>query len=203
MRKMTTLLAVLCGLSMALAASEEAQAIGIGFAPSSITASAGDSFFLDVVVTDLAGGIVSAYDLDVIYDATLLSATSVSFGPLLGDVGTFQVLEDFDLSTPGVVDLAQLSLLSDGALASLQPDDGFVIASLGFSVGTTGSSTIGFSFDAFNDVKGVRASVLDVVAGTATVRPPGAPIPEPTAAAVFGAGILVVSWRHRRDRRSS
>jgi hypothetical protein len=173
--------------------ARDAKAIGIGFLPSAIVASIGGSFNVDVVVSDLAGGIVSAYDLDVVYDAAKLTATSVSFGSLLGDSSLLQVLDDFDLSTGGIVDLAQLSLLSDAALAALQPDTEFVLATLGFSVVAEGSSTLSFSFDAFNDVKGVRNTQLDVVGGIATIRPPGGPaIPEPGAALLFGAGSMLL-----------
>ncbi len=180
----------------ALLWSIEGQAISIGFQPASQSVVLGDSVLVDIVVSDLGGEIVSAYDLDIGYDAAILSAVSVTFGPLLGDEAFFEVFSDFDLSTPGLVDLAQLSLLSDAALLALQGGDSVVLATLGFATVGMGATSLDFTFDVFNDIKGLNALQLDIdaVAGTVGV------IPEPHASLLFALGVLVFS---RAARRSS
>ena len=122
-----------------------ATAITIGFSPASQTVEVGDTVLVDVVISDLAGEIVSAYDLDVTYDASILSATDVTFGTFLGDEFFFEVFNDFDLSVPGVVDFAQLSLLSDFELAALQPDS-FVASGdrVRQAIGDLGTSSLDF-----------------------------------------------------------
>jgi hypothetical protein len=93
-----------------------APAATIGFVPSDSTVLVGDTITVDIVLSDLAGEVVSAYDLDVIYDASVVSATGVSFSGMLGDPLFFEAFQDSDLSVAGLVDLAELSLLSDAAL---------------------------------------------------------------------------------------
>ena len=66
-------------MALSVVSSGHAFAAAIGFAPASQTAGVGDSLSVDIVISDLAGEIVSAYDLDVTYDASVLSATAVSF----------------------------------------------------------------------------------------------------------------------------
>jgi hypothetical protein len=170
-------------------------AITIGFAPPTIDATAGDVIVLDIVVSDLQGEIVSAYDLDLTYSASVLTATSLSFGSLLGTGA--QVLQSADLSAPGVVDLAQLSLLSDASLLALQGGDTFVLATVGFEVTGEGTSPLGFSFDAFNDIKGINAQELavTVAAGAVDAASGVAPIPEPTGALLFGLGTFIACRR--------
>ena len=68
---------LVAAVSLLLAGS--ASAISIGFAPSDSRVLIGDTVAVDVVVSELAGEIVSAYDLYVVYDATVVTATGVSF----------------------------------------------------------------------------------------------------------------------------
>ncbi len=173
-----------------------ATAITIGFEPASQTVEVGDTLSVDVVVSDLGGEIVSAYDLDITYDASILTATDVSFGLLLGDEAWWEVLNDSDLSTPGLVDLAQVSLLSDAELDALQPDDEFTLATIEFLAIDLGESSLDFVFDAFNDIKGFNAEPLDVDPVSGGVRV----IPEPHSALVFALGALIVGASVSRRR---
>jgi hypothetical protein len=130
---------------------------------------------------------VSAYDLDVTYDSSVLSATGVTFGLLLGDELLFEVLNASDVSVPGLVDFAQVSLLSDAELAALQSDP-FTLATLEFDAIGVGTSSLDFVFDAFNDIKGRTALVLDVDPGSGSVNV----VPEPHAVLVFALGAFLV-----------
>lgn len=159
-----------------------ASAALIGLDPAAQTVDLGEAVSVDVAFSGLGGEIVSAYDLDILYDSAVLAATDVVFTTQLGDALLFEVLEDFDLSEPGVVDLAQLSLLPDEMLFDLQGGDAVTVATLGFEAVGAGSTQLEFLLDAANDVKGREGLVLPVEAsgGTVTVRGDlEAPIPEP------------------------
>ncbi len=167
-----------------------AGAISIGFSPGSQTVDVGDPVFVDVVISDLAGEIVSAYDLDVTFDASILTATDVVFGSFLGDEFFFEVFNDFDLSGSGVVDFAQLSLLSDLDLALMQPDS-FVLATIEFAA--IGGGTSALDFVAPLDIKGLGASIIDVDPASGSVTA----VPEPSAALVFALGAFIVGGATR------
>ncbi len=192
----TTVFRAVIACLVALLWSIEGQAISIGFQPVSQSVVLGDSVLVDIVVSDLGGEIVSAYDLDITYDAAILSAVSVTFGPSLGNEALFEVFSDSDLSMPGLVDLAQLSLLSDAALLGLQGGDSVVLARLEFGTVGMGVTSLGFTFDRFNDIKGLNAEqlVIEAVAGNVAV------IPEPHASLLFALGVVLFS---RAARRSS
>ena len=85
-----------------------------------------------MVVSGLGGGdsSISAYDLDISFDSSLLTFDSVEFGALLG--GPADSFQDSGLLGAGVLDLAELSLLGAGDLDALQPDS-FVLATLHFT----------------------------------------------------------------------
>ncbi len=100
---------------------------------------------VDILVTGLdATGvqeIISAFDFDVRYDPAILELAGATFGTELSS-GTSSSLQD-SASTPGVVDLAEVSLLSDVALESVQPGS-FRLATLSFNAIKTGSSPLTF-----------------------------------------------------------
>lgn len=179
-----------------------ASAATISFAPGSQSVEIGDSVSVDIVVSDLGGEIVSAYDLDIQYDAAILNATGVSFDTGLGDALAFEALESFDVGTAGLVDLAQVSLLGDAALLALQGGDEVRLATLVFEAVGPGTSSLDFLFDAANDIKGAGALILDVTDASGSIRVT-TPIPEPRAALLFGLGLFVLHRRIQGSRTPS
>ena len=165
----------------------------LSFSPSTNTVNVGDTFDVDVVISDLyatdgSREIVSAFDLDVLYDSAVLNATGVIFGTSLGlnvsdDPFDFfaDALVASDLS-PGRVDLAELSYLFNSELLALQPNDSFTLATLSFDAIGLGISSLTFDPIEFPgvDVKGYDPfSPFDLSnstgQGTVTVVPvPGA-----------------------------
>lgn len=195
MRKLSVIAAAL-GLIGALLAAP-AQAITLSVEPSAVTGvMIGDTFDVDIVVSDLAGEIVSAFDLNLSYDPGVVTATGAAFGSLLGDPdpGAFETFTDAVLD-PGNVNLAQLSLLSDADLAAMQPDS-FALATISFEVTGPGSTRLEFTGGAigFIDLKGRNALVLDVLPEGGLVSP----IPEPTSGLLFALGALLVGAAVRR-----
>jgi hypothetical protein len=158
-----------------------AMAISLGFVPSNQSVGLG-AFDVDVVISDLGAEIVSAFDLDVTYDATILSATNVTFGTFLG--GPFLSFQDTIL-TSGVVDFAELSLLSDADLDALQPDN-FTLATLTFEAIAVGESSLIFS-DGVDDIKGRNFAALSIESvGIGSVSA----VPEPATILLVSSGLI-------------
>jgi len=194
---MTRLAALALALfAMGAFAARDASALTLSFSPSSVSAGIGDSVGVDVVVSDLGTDLVAAFDLDVLYDPSVLHATSVAFGVHLGDPAAFEAFTDFNLATAGRVDFAELSLLDAAQLGALQTGP-FALATLQFDVVGGGVSTLAYRFDANNLLVGPRGEVLDVVVRDGSVV---AVVPEPTAALLFAVGFALVGLHTRRAR---
>jgi hypothetical protein len=191
MKKIT----IFCFL-ISFASISSVQAISIGLNPSSESINLGDMTTVDIVISGLQetplDEIVSAFDLDISFNQNILSAKDPIAGAFFGDPD-FDVLFSSDIvSTPGVIDLAVLSFLSDSELAALQTDS-FVLATLAFTAIDSGSSSLGFILDSqFGiDIKGKNAAILnDIVSNTANIDVTVVPLP-PTFL-LFGSSIFIL-----------
>ncbi len=169
---------------------ESAPAVQIAIVPQTLDVVRGNLFDVEVVVSELGDEVVSAYDLDLSYDASVLSATAVSFGSLLDPA-----LEDASLLA-GVVDFAQTSLASDADLLSAQPD-AFTLATISFEAIAGGVSALDLPLDEMNGLEGLDAQTLDATALGAEVRV----VPEPRSAFLVSAGTLLLGWARRGRTR--
>jgi hypothetical protein len=182
---------MLLGLALAPAS---AGAISIGFAPALVSGAVGLSFDLELVVSGLGDGAppsLGSYDFDISFDPSRLAFDSLSFGTDLG-AGSLQSFS----AGAGVVDLAEVSLLSPAQLDLLQGDS-FVLATLRFTPIATGTSSVGFTQAIVGDGFG---RPLEVALGGARVDVERV-IPEPAALALFALGALVVARASRGRRR--
>jgi hypothetical protein len=188
----------------ALVIAAPARAVTISFVPTSTTVDVGDSVDIDVVISGLAldEEIVSAFDLDVDYDLSIVNATGVTFGPYLG-LPPDEVFQDFFLS-PGFIDFFAVSSLKDNELAILQPDDSFVLATLSFDALAPGTTALIFDPVKFPGVLVVgRADTpLDVTAlpGEIIVRGPIS-TPEPSTLWLGLVGLFAARELRRRRAR--
>ena len=138
---------VVAGCMLAgLLAAPSSDAVMIDFAPASATVALGDSFAVDVVVSGLlaapGGEVVSAFDLDVLYDGTILAATGFRFSDGLGlpEIDAFTSVS----GTAGRIDFASVSLLDAITLFGLQGTDSLVLGELLFDTVGIGRSALTF-----------------------------------------------------------
>jgi hypothetical protein len=186
MRKLliSIMMAVLIGSVQTVGATP----ITIGFSSSTINAT---NHSVDIILSGLpAGGIASAFDLDVLYNPAALAGltgVSVTFSSWLGDVGSFEVLQSTVLSS-GRIDFAAVSLLSDLALQARQASAGgsIVLATLNFIGITSGNTTLAFDWYKGQDVKGANN---EIIAGY---------VPEPGTFLLMGSGLLSLLGFRRR-----
>jgi len=189
----------LCILMMlGLLVLRPASAITLSFDPTSATLNPSDTLAVDIVVSDLGGEVVSAFDLDVSYDPSVLSATGVQFTNNLGDPNLFQALVVSDLSTPGIVDFAENSLITP-FLPAIQGDS-VVIATLSFLAIGIGVSELLFVPDTVpqvsgQDLKGLSNNILALEAvGDASISV----VPLPGALWLMLTGLMGIGFASRR-----
>ena len=167
--------------------------------PTSVTS--GNNYSWDIIVSGLApGGIVAAYDLDVLYNPLLLTVNSVAFGTSLGV--DWQVWQDYNLPggtmwrdgvlvdpvPAGVIDVAAMSWLSDQELQAIQGDAGqVVLVTLNFTALVSGSTSLGFDWYPGQDVKGNDNEIIA-----------GYNVPEPGTLLLLVAGLA--AWLPFRRR---
>lgn len=179
-KQLASVAAAAVSLAFVAAPATATPTIGFGAAVAN-----GANWDVDVVVDGLAGEIVSAYDIDVAYDAGQLSFVNWVFSLNLGSPLVDEIL---DASAPGLVDIYSVSLLGDGDLFTLQGGSSVVLGTLTFT-GTDFSSLAFVNWGPTNDVKGAGNRVII----------PGGQIPEPATYGLVGLALLAAGVARRRQ----
>lgn len=205
---MRTVYAALATLALAGSLTTEAQAITIGFNPDTGTVTLGDSFAIDVVVSGLpeaqfGAEVVSAFDLDVLYDASVLTATDFQFSDALGAIGIDALTSAW--LEPGRVDFASLSFLDPASLLSLQNVEQLVLGRLLFEAIGIGSSLLTFDTATSPGAQLVGSDpftslpLTDIGAAQISVIGPVS-VPEPTTLWLMLSGVALMVWSRRRPQ---
>jgi hypothetical protein len=163
--------------------------------PATQTTNIGDLVTVSVMIDGLGDGVplsLSAYDLDIAFDSSALSF--VGYG-LFDDLGG--VIDALDLSwgewTPGVINIAELSFLSNFDLWDFQPGS-FTLAELFFTVDTAVTSAIAFAYADLQDVNGDTINIIGV--NTASITGTN-PVPAPAALTLMSLALLTIFIRKK------
>jgi outer membrane autotransporter protein len=135
--------AIACALLGSAFASERAHAIDLVLTPSTGAIKVGDTLNVDVLLTGLNANseIVSAFDLDLLFNPQIFSMSAVQFSQLLGT----DSLATANTATAGRIDFSNVSLLPNASLATLQGTSGTVrIATISLTATGAGQGTLTF-----------------------------------------------------------
>jgi hypothetical protein len=211
---MKTMISAIFGLLALVLVGQAAALPTLSLLPASQTAVAGDNVSLDLVIDGLgnfAPDSLGNFDVEIGYDAAVLSFQSLTLGAFLGDVGLGEAI-DFSLGDlGGVVNVAELSLLDPDPfsgpsffgpyLDDIQPGS-FTLATLDFHVDilAPGSSTT-VSISSVNILGDGFGNLLTLDStNDAVIRGPQISIPEPSILALLGLGLFGIG-AVRRSRR--
>ncbi|SEK41331.1 PEP-CTERM protein-sorting domain-containing protein [Colwellia chukchiensis] len=174
--------------------------------PAEQPGSTGDDITLTLMAGGLdAGGPVSlgAFDLDILFDPSVLSFTGYTFFDGLGDLLFFEAL-DFSVGeyAPGAVGLSEVSLLPPGVLDATQPAE-FALAELTFHIDLLDaadftivsiSPSVGGFFPPFSDSLGLA---IDPVAMRSALIGTPPTVPEPASFVLLSLALALVAVRKK------
>jgi MYXO-CTERM domain-containing protein len=200
LKKTFTALALAAGAMVASAPAS--AALSLTFTPASSHINVGDSVFIDVSITGLGAEILSGYDLNFLFNSSVLTTSSVTAFPVLGaSLGLNQVVSAGDIA------LDDSSLEDDATLLASQADDLLLFTFLmtGVADGVT-SFALGADADFERNVLGLNAESLNVNVGSACIAVGTGScdnrVPEPASFGLAGLALLAAGVAGRARRRS-
>lgn len=143
-------------------ASAAQAAVVFSFTPSSQQINVGDSVTVEVSISGLGAEILSGFDINFVWNSSVLGSSSASFSPACDALGAGAVCVN-DVNAPGDFGLQYFSLLDDDALAAIQPDS-FLLGVLTLTGLADGASqlALGLDVDFERNLLGRDAATLDV-----------------------------------------
>jgi len=182
----------------------------VTFTPASQHVNIGDTVVVDVSISGLGSEVLSAFDLNFLWQGPLMGSTrsidATSAQLALGGGDPLASVWAIDTVASGNWGLQAVSLLDDATLAGLQADD-FLLARFTFRADTDGATTFGLGSDPDfeRSFGGLNAQALTVTIGSACVAvgTGQCTVPEPaslllTTVALAGAAVPMALRRRRR-----
>lgn len=190
----------------ALFSTAPASAISVYFDPSSQHVNVGDSVTVNVYIQDLGSEILSAFDLNFVYNGSLLSWTVISgtssFAQLGGAYGADPIFV-FDNVVNGNLGI-QAGALEDDATVAANQLDAFLLLTFSFTALADGVTSFGLGSDADfeRNFVGLDALSLNLDIGSACIAigtgSCETTVPEPGTLGLLGLGVLGMALSRRR-----
>lgn len=155
--------------------------------PSMTSVTVGDSFSVDINIAGLGlppATEVGSFDVFIGFDPALLTPTGVSFSLSLGDPQAFEALTAQSFGSD-FVEAAEVSLLSNSQLDSLQTSSMLTLATLSFKAISSGTTSFSYEGGPVDNGEGV------LIAGTKTV------VPEPDSLLLLVCVLALCAWKFR------
>ena len=140
---------------------------------------------------------LSSFDLNINYDASLISFNSVAFGDQL-DLLELGSITSFDAASQGVINLFELSLDSPADLDTLQPG-AFPLATLSFNAVGIGTSPLGITVNALGDAIGAPLTASLQNTSVSVIVPESSTMPY--ALVCIGLIAIVGIYSHNKAKR--
>ena len=189
----------LCTLALAIGTAHAVPLVSVDLDPGTpgvqSTASVinGGSFTVDIVIEGVeAAAPLNAFEFDLLFDNTLLAATSVAEGGFLLEPKI--VLETLIDNTTGAVGLAAVTLLPAGA------EGGGVLGSIVFDTLAAGTSVLDLDNVLLSAPFGIPIEFAGLQDGSIDITPSAA-APEPLVPVLLGGGLLALAVQGRFRRR--
>lgn len=168
-----------------------AHAVVIELSPVEQDVELGNSVSIDINISGLGDGSadsLGAFDLDLLYDSSLLDFNSVVFGDQLDPFGLGSVTS-VDSSVSGIVNIFELSLDSASDLDAFQTGS-FTLATVTFDSLLTGTAELSLGDTLLSDAYG--SVLLPRQTGNASVS---ISVPEPQTLLLLLPMLLLISRR--------
>lgn len=194
----------LAGAVSALCATAAQAEIVLSFTPAAQSIAVGGTASIDVSISGLGSEILSGFDLNFLWNSSILGQGTVDFTPACGALGPAASCTQ-DPTSPGNIGLFYFAVADDADLELGQAND-FVLGTLTFTGLADGSTILGLGadLDFERNFTGLGAESLSVTVGSACIAVGTgscSTVPEPESYGLVGLALFAAGAVSRRVRK--